>query len=106
MAVVVLLGLRPLIGVSEALCFLVVRLYECLRACVRLSVCAVNTTFYNPIDGISPTLADDVLDHDRQTDMILKVEGSSQGHSTVKHLNELSRRAEASTSTLGRRSII
>jgi len=67
------LGLRLSIGVTEALCF---RAQGCpfvtacfratsVRACVRPGISPVSTISYEPVDGVSPTMADNVVDGTR-----------------------------------------
>jgi len=95
----IFLCLRPLTGVSEALCFRVVCpwVLPYVRACVRPGVSPARyltkqwTKFHQ-------TLVDDTVEG--TDELIRRSMGQGQGHRKVRYLNELLLRTEAYTSTL------
>jgi len=107
----------PPIGASEALCFLVVRpgmrasVGPFVRSSVRQSVrpdARVLLARYlaNLLAEFHQTLTDDVVHATDELFGFRRSRDQSQGYSKVKHLVELLRRAEASPSTVGHRSIV
>jgi len=90
----------PSISVSDGLCY---DFRRWVRPCFRRFVRVVS---YKPVDEIRQTLVNDVAEATDELSGFWRSRGQGQGDSKVIYLSDLLRRAETSTSTLGRWSVI